>query len=401
MSRSIDSCVRFALLLTVACVSQAASKIEASELLIVDRLSNAVDRYSSTGQFLGTLISDSTNLNQPDGIALSPDHTKLFVASSQNNEVVEYNYDAATGTAGDPTVFATAAQGLAFPNSMVFSPDGTKLYVANLGGTGVTQLNLDGTSAGPNITGGSSSEFSGLAFTSSGELLAGGFDGGTVAISNPAVSSFSDLVTPTSSLQGLAGVLVNGNDLYVTGLFSGTFEKFNLATGNVDPTFTQATGLGFPQGVFLAPDGNSLLVEVLGFANGAGNISEYSFNGAFLGTFATPATSASQGFIEATTMIVVPGPTGSVLTGDVNHDGIVNSQDLALVSSQWLQSGPSLQGDVNGDGIVNSQDLALISSNWLHSSSASATAVPEPSTLVLGLAGCALLIARCAYRRRG
>ncbi len=57
----------------------------------------------------------------------------------------------------------------------------------------------------------------------------------------------------------------------------------------------------------------------------------------------------------------------NIAPGDANFDGIVNSQDLAAVSSNWLASNPSglASGDVNGDGIVNSQDLALISSNWL------------------------------------
>ena len=53
----------------------------------------------------------------------------------------------------------------------------------------------------------------------------------------------------------------------------------------------------------------------------------------------------------------------NVLPGDVNQDGIINVQDLALVSSGWLSAGPA--GDVNADGIVNSQDLAFLSSNWL------------------------------------
>ena len=46
------------------------------------------------------------------------------------------------------------------------------------------------------------------------------------------------------------------------------------------------------------------------------------------------------------------------LTGDANGDGIVNSQDLATISSQWLNGGHFLAGDLNGDGIVNMQDLA-------------------------------------------
>ena len=56
----------------------------------------------------------------------------------------------------------------------------------------------------------------------------------------------------------------------------------------------------------------------------------------------------------------------SPIPGDLNHDSIVNSQDLAIVSSNWLGTGPApLAGDVNSDGIVNAQDIALISSSWL------------------------------------
>ncbi|MES1213311.1 MAG: dockerin type I domain-containing protein [Singulisphaera sp.] len=53
----------------------------------------------------------------------------------------------------------------------------------------------------------------------------------------------------------------------------------------------------------------------------------------------------------------------AALVGDVNGDGIVNGQDLALLAANWLSSGPV--GDLNGDGIVNNQDAALVTSNWL------------------------------------
>jgi subtilase family serine protease len=59
-----------------------------------------------------------------------------------------------------------------------------------------------------------------------------------------------------------------------------------------------------------------------------------------------------------------------MLSGDANGDGIVNAQDLALISSNWLTSGPV--GDVNGDGIVNAQDLAVVASNWLATISSTA-----------------------------
>ena len=45
---------------------------------------------------------------------------------------------------------------------------------------------------------------------------------------------------------------------------------------------------------------------------------------------------------------------------DVNGDGVVNIQDLVLVSSSLGQEGES-KADVNGDGIVNVQDIVQVS----------------------------------------
>jgi hypothetical protein len=93
------------------------------------------------------------------------------------------------------------------------------------------------------------------------------------------------------------------------------------------------------------------------------------------------------------------GTISVTISGDVNGDGIVNGQDLALVSSNYLHTGTGQSGDVNNDGIVNGQDLALVSSNWLHSAPAMSatvsTPVPEPATAVLVLFSIAgLAIAR-------
>jgi len=307
MSTHSVSRLFIAIALGVLGFAQASAICNASEVLVADRLTNSVYRYDSTGGFLSVLINDNVNLNQPDGLAVSPDHTKLYVASSQNNQIVAYDYNYAAGTAANPTVFATAAQGLAFPNAMSFSQDGTKLYVANLGGGGITQLNAAGGNAGAPIGGGTSFAFSGLAFAPGGELLAGGFDGNTVAKSNVAITATSDFVGPSAALAGAAGVMVNGNDLYVAGLFTGFVQKFNATTGALDPSFN-VSGLAFPQGVLLAPDGNSLLVGVLGFVAGSGNIARYGFDGTSLGVFAASQINPALGFTEATTMLVVPEP---------------------------------------------------------------------------------------------
>ena len=87
---------------------------------------------------------------QPTGLALSPDLTKLYVASFQNSQIVAYDYNRTAGTASNPTVFAAGfADNLATPSSILFSQDGSTMYVSNLGGTGVARFNLDGSTAGP------------------------------------------------------------------------------------------------------------------------------------------------------------------------------------------------------------------------------------------------------------
>ncbi|TVQ32542.1 MAG: hypothetical protein EA376_05425 [Phycisphaeraceae bacterium] len=53
--------------------------------------------------------------------------------------------------------------------------------------------------------------------------------------------------------------------------------------------------------------------------------------------------------------------------GDLNGDGVVNSQDLAMLLGSWgaCPAPPvSCHGDINGDGVVNAQDLAILLANW-------------------------------------
>ena len=47
------------------------------------------------------------------------------------------------------------------------------------------------------------------------------------------------------------------------------------------------------------------------------------------------------------------------LKEDLNHDGVVNIQDLVLVVGQFGQTGAN-DADMNGDGVVNIQDLVLV-----------------------------------------
>jgi DNA-binding beta-propeller fold protein YncE len=90
---------------------------DAAELLVADRLTNRVYRYSDSGSFLGILLDDAVNLAEPNGMALSPDNTKLYVASRNNGRVVRYDYNGTTAT--NPTVIINS--GLDLPASLLFS----------------------------------------------------------------------------------------------------------------------------------------------------------------------------------------------------------------------------------------------------------------------------------------
>ncbi|MDE0015482.1 MAG: leucine-rich repeat domain-containing protein [Candidatus Poribacteria bacterium] len=79
------------------------------------------------------------------------------------------------------------------------------------------------------------------------------------------------------------------------------------------------------------------------------------------------------------------------IAADVNRDGIVNVQDLVLVSSQLGQTGRT-EADVNGDGAVNIQDLALVAGALGDAAAApsafraTATALPARATVEQWLA---------------
>jgi DNA-binding beta-propeller fold protein YncE len=286
--------------------------VAAEELLVADRLTNRVYRYGETGQFLGVLINDPVNLDEPNGLALSPDGTHLYIASRGNNQVVRYDYNGATAT--NPQVVVSS--GVDVPASVLFSADGSRLYVSNLGqlfnGSTVGQFNPSGASAGPELTGGAAAGRTGLALSPTGDLLASSFQNGAVLRYNQGAGAFEPFIGPNPLLSGAGNILIHGNDLYLAAGFTGSVAKFNATTGAPDPAFTPISGLGFPASLALAPDGNGILVGDLSITNGDGSILRFGFDGTPLGMFKDNSTGMPDaGFSEATGMLVSPIPEPS------------------------------------------------------------------------------------------
>ena len=55
-------------------------------------------------------------------------------------------------------------------------------------------------------------------------------------------------------------------------------------------------------------------------------------------------------------------PTVTRKAGDVNNDGIVNTDDMIAVIGAWGSC--NCPADLNHDGAVNTDDLTLVISHW-------------------------------------
>ncbi len=111
-----------------------------------------------------------------------------------------------------------------------------------------------------------------------------------------------------------------------------------------------------------------------------------------LGATPSPLDASGADFAVATTW-----------PGDVNSDGRVDINDLAVVLANYGQTTGMwwATGDLNGDGVVDVNDLAIVLNNFgksLGSASGDVASVPEPSMAAL-LAGAAGLLASLCARR--
>ncbi len=89
-----------------------------------------------------------------------------------------------------------------------------------------------------------------------------------------------------------------------------------------------------------------------------------------------------------------------VLLGDANLDGFVNGSDYTIWADNYLESNANWgMADFNQDGWVNGSDYTVWADHY-SLTAAMATAVPEPSTLLVAVTGL-LSAALWRFRRRG
>ena len=125
-----------------------------------------------------------------------------------------------------------------------------------------------------------------------------------------------------------------------------------------DPSFQYGGG---ERGVTLAAN------TLAGGSNGAGTLATLTFE---VVDFKASRLTLTQLYLvdsdgkrwEATTQngtVTVPPEPAEVIVGDIDRNGVVNIQDLAIVNARFGQRGEN-SADLNGDGLVDIVDLVLV-----------------------------------------
>ncbi len=239
----------------------------------------------------------------------------------------------------------------------------------------------------------------------------------------------------TTAPGSVIGYVSNGTN--GSGLTSGYIPNqlnFTLANGAVFDTHESYNAYSFQLGG--NHGGQGLVAEWLaaGGTVGVGNVQEpfagpqYEANESQMFkmllagyTWGEAAWSSIQQLSYVNTVVGDPLMTWKTLIpGDANMDGTVDSADLAVLAANWGKTGqPGTMwslGDFNGDGVVNSADLAMLAADWGKTASWSTTtpvissadtqvlqsfttSIPEPSTLLLAAAGTLTLLMWRGWRR--
>lgn len=137
----------------------------------------------------------------------------------------------------------------------------------------------------------------------------------------------------------------------LTGM-SANLDIFALSNAGNSCNSSNSLGYGDSQVTFNVTAGQQYYLVVDGY-NGA--TSNYNLSVSCSGVIPSPTP----------TITPTPIPTATPgITGDINHDGVVNIQDFILLSNDFNKTGAGLFSDLNHDQVVNIQDFIILSNNF-------------------------------------
>ena len=321
-------------------------------------------RDANTGVLLHELITTeffTADDDSVNSVAFSPDGQTL-ASGSDDNTVRLWNVN----TGGSIGILEGHERDV---NSVAFSPDGqtlasgssdntVRLWDAN---TGELLRALTGPGAAVNS----------VAFSPDGQMIAGGSSDNTVHLWEITPNTTVSLL-PASVQSPAVGKRLTLN-INITGGFKVAGYQATVQFDTTALRYLEGVNGDYllPTAYFVPPvvDGNGVTLNATSLAgdtNGDGTLATLTFE--VVSAKASTLTLSEISLVNSTGKKTHPKVEGAQITeptleatldADVNGDGIVDTQDLAVVQDRLGQTG-SNSADVNGDGIVDIADLTLV-----------------------------------------
>ena len=272
-----------------------------------------------------------TGLGAPRGIALDVVGGKMYWADGDTDKIQRANLDGSN-------IQDLITQGLETPFDITLDLAGGKMYWTDVNAAKIQRANLDGSNAQDLVTGLRNSR--GIAL-------------GIPAAQQPAPQP--DLVVEAA--QAVPATVAPGEifKLYATLKNQGTTEsaattvRYYRSTDRV--ITTRDTQLGSARRNPLAPNATIRRYLIVTAPTAPGTY--------YYGVCVDSVTNESDTSNNCTRAVSLTVTAPTVVSEDVNEDGVVDTEDLVYVSLRYGQKGQN-SADVNTDGVVDIDDLILV-----------------------------------------
>ena len=313
----------------------------------VDNWNNNIRRANLDGSNVEDLV---TGLDEPQHIALDVSGGKMYWTEGHNIRCANL----------DGSNIEDLVTGLDKPEGIALDVSGGKMYWTDFGTDKIQRANLGGSNVEDLVTRGQGLESpSGIALDVSGGKMYW-TDVGTDKIqrANLDGSNVEDLVTREQGYGGPDDITLDVSGGKVYWIDWDKIQRANLDGSNIEDLVTREHERWFtPEGIALDITGGKMYWT--NWVNsGGGKIQRANLDGSNIEDLVTREQGLKD--IEGIAIGLIPSVNPTPITKeDVNRDGVVDLNDLVIISLRYGQTGNN-PADVNGDKVVNVDDLILV-----------------------------------------
>ncbi len=314
-------------------VQQPAQTQTAGAIYWTDWDTNKIQRAHLNGSNVQDLVT--TGLGSPYGIALDVAGDKMYWADAGTAKIQRANLDGSH-------IQNLVPLGLGLPICIALDVPGGKMYWTDRGTGKIQRANLDGSNVEDLVFG--VKGLHGIALDVAGnKMYWTDNEASKIQRSNLDGTTIEDLVTTGLQLPNEIALDIAGGKMYWVDDGTRRIQRSNLNGANVQDLVT--TGLHTPVGITLDSIGGKMYWTDLGTRR----IQRSNLNGTGVQNLVTTGLNAPFG-ITLGTSLTFSAPV--MAREDVNNDGIVDAQDVALVDQNNL--------DLNDDGVSDIADILLV-----------------------------------------